>query len=167
MKMPSALSSIPERAWLFVLAGIFITGGIGTFFLYTDTRQLEQKIISKQKEVSSVLQLKETYEEKKRGTEKSLQKTESTGMSLASVEGVVSKTLIGGKLTMLKPATLKEERGAQQVVIELRVAGAPLGEVVSFLKAAQTAGFRVKRLQLTVPQANPTAVDMHVIMAQV
>jgi hypothetical protein len=167
MKMPSALSSIPERAWFFVFAGIFIVGGIGTFFLYTDTRQLEQKIISKQKEVSSVLELKETFDARKRNPEKSIQKSESAGMSLASVESVVSKTLVGGKLTMLKPATLKEERGAQQMVIELRVAGAPLGEVVSFLKAAQTAGFRVKRLQLTVPQANPTAVDMHVIMAQV
>ncbi len=68
MKMPSALSSIPERAWLFVFAGIFLLGGIGTFFLYTDTRLLEQKIVSKQKEVSSVLQLKETYETRKRDT---------------------------------------------------------------------------------------------------
>jgi hypothetical protein len=167
MKMPSALSSVPERAWLFVFGGIFILGGIGTFFLYTDTRLLEQKIISKQKEVASVLQLKETYEATNRGPEKSIQKTGSAGMSLASVELIVSKTLVGGKLTMLKPATLKEERGAQQVVIELRVAGAPLGEVVSFLNAAQAAGFRVKQLQLTVPQANPTGIDMHVIMAQV
>jgi len=167
MKMPSALLSIPERAWFFVFGGIFVLGGIGTFFLYTDTRLLEQKIVSKQKQVSSVLQLKETYETKKRGTEKSLQKTGSAGMSLASVEGIASKTLVGGKLIVLKPAALKEERGTQQMVIELRVAGAPLGEVVSFLKAAETAGFRVRRLQLTVPQSNPTALDMHVMMGQV
>ena len=53
------------------------------------------------------------------------------------------------------------------MVIELRISGAPLGEVVSFLKAAETAGFKVKRLQLTVPQANPAALDMHVMMIQV
>lgn len=128
---------------------------------------MEQKIVSKQREVSSVLQLKETYDTRKRSIEKSLQKSESVGISLASVEGIVTKTLVGGKLTMLKPATLKEEKGTQQMAIELTVTGAPLGEVVSFLKAVGTAGFHVKRLQLTVPQANPTALDMHVIMAQV
>ena len=42
-----------------------------------------------------------------------------------------------------------------------------LGEIVSFLKATETAGFHVKKLQLTVPQANPTALDMHVILVQV
>jgi hypothetical protein len=61
---------------------------------------------------------------------------------------------------------MKEEGGTQQPAIELSVTGAALGEIVSFLKAAETAGFRVKRLRLTVPQANPTALDMNVIMAQ-
>ena len=33
-------------------------------------------------------------------------------MSLATVESIVSKTIVGGKLAMLKPATLKEEKGS-------------------------------------------------------
>jgi hypothetical protein len=44
------------------------------------------------------------------------------------------------------------------------VTNAPLGEIVSFLKAAEAAGMRVKKLQLTLPQANPSALDMHVIV---
>ncbi|MGD0233851.1 MAG: hypothetical protein ABSC55_04860 [Syntrophorhabdales bacterium] len=167
MKVPAALLLIPERVWLFIFTGIFFLGAVASYVLHTDASAVEQKIVSKQREVSSVLQLKETYETRKRSIEKSLQRTESVGMSLASVEGIVTKTLVGGKLTMLKPATLKEEKGTQQMAIELTVTGAPLGEVVSFLKAVETAGFHVKRLQLTVPQANPTALDMHVIMAQV
>jgi hypothetical protein len=166
MRVLAILYSIPERVWVFVLAGIFILAGVGTYFLYTDTRLMEQKIISKQRELTAVLQLRDTYEARKRVTEKSLQKIESTGMSLASVEGIVSKTLVGGKLTMLKPTIMKEEKGKQQMVIELRVTNAPLGEIVSFLKAAEAAGFRVKKLQLTLPQANPTSLDMHVIVAQ-
>jgi hypothetical protein len=166
MKALAILSSVPERIWIFVMAGIFILAGIGTYFLHTDTRLMEQKIISKQKELTAVLQLRDTYEARKRVAEKSLQKIESTGMSLASVEGIVSKTLVGGKLTMLKPATIKEDRGKQQMVVELRVTNAPLGEIVSFLKAAEAAGFHVKKLQLTLPQANPTSLDMHVIVAQ-
>ena len=166
MRVLSLLSSIPERAWVFVSAGIFVLAGVGTYFLYADTRLMEQKIISKQKELTTVLQLRDTYEARKRVKEKGLQKIESTGMSLATVEGIVSKTLVGGKLTMLKPTTIKEEKGKQQMVVELRVANAPLGEIVSFLKAAEAAGFRVKKLQLTLPQANPMSLDMHVIVAQ-
>ena len=166
MRIPSTLSSIPERAWLFVFAGIFVLGVVGSYVLHIDARLVEQKIVSKQREVSSLLQLKDTYETRKRDTQKSLQKAESGGTSLATVEGIVSKTLVGGKLTTLKPATLKEEKGTQQMVIELRITGAPLGEIVSFLKVAETAGFHVKRLQLTVPQANPAALDMAVMMTQ-
>jgi hypothetical protein len=164
--MPPALLLVPERVWLLVFAGIFFLAAAASYVLQTDARAMEQKIISKQREVSLVLQLKDTYETRTRSTEKSLQKAESVGMSLASVQSIVTKTLVGGKLTTLKPATLKEEKGTQQMAIELSVTGAPLGEVVSFLKAAETAGFHVKRLQLTVPQASPTALDMHVIMAQ-
>jgi hypothetical protein len=167
MKVLSALSSIPERAWVFVFAGIFVLGGVGTYVLHIDARSVEQGIVSKQKEVSSLLRLKDTYETRKRVTEKGLQKSESVGMSLAPVESILSKTLVGGKLTVLKPAMLKEEKGTQQLAIEIRVSGAPLGEIVSFLKTAETAGFHVKRLQLTVPQTNAAALDMHVIMAQV
>jgi hypothetical protein len=166
MRASSILSSVSERVWVFVLGGIFILAGVGTYFLYTDTRLMDQKIISKQKELAAVMQLRDTYEAGKRAAEKSLQKAESRGTSLASVEGIVSKTLVGGKLTMLKPATMKEEKGKQQMVVELRVANAPLGEIVSFLKAAEAAGFRVKKLQLTLPQNNPMSLDMHVIVAQ-
>ena len=166
MKMPPALLLVPERVWLLLFVGIFFLGTVASYVIHTDARELEQKIVSKQREVSSVLQLKEAYDTRKRNAEKSLQKGESVGMSLASVESIVTKTLVGGKLTMLKPAALKEEKGTQQMAIELGVTGAPLGEIVAFLKAAENAGFRVKRLQLTVPQANPLALDMHVIMAQ-
>ena len=166
MKMPQALNLVPERVWLLLFVGIFFLGGVVSYVFHIDARAMEQKIVSKQREVSSVFQLKDAYEARKRSADRSLQKAESVGMSLASVESIVTKTLVGGKLTMLKPATMKEEKGTQQPAIELNVTGAPLGEIVSFLKAAETAGFHVKRLQLTVPQANPAALDMHVIMAQ-
>ena len=164
--MPPAILLVPERVWLLVFAGFFFLAAAASYVLHADARAVEQKIVSKQREVSLALQLKDTYETRTRSAEKSFQKTESVGTSLASVETIATKTLVGGKLTMLKPATLKEEKGTQQMAIELSVTGAPLGEVVSFLKAAETAGFHVKRLQLTVPQANPMALDMHVIMAQ-
>ena len=166
MRGLSILSSLSERVWLFLFAGIFVLSGVGTYFLYADNRMLEQRITAKQKEVAAVLQLRDAYEARKRLTEKRVQKAESRGMSLATVEGIVSKNLVGGKLTMLKPATVKEEKGKQHMAVEIRVSNAPLGEIVSFLKAAEAAGFQVTRLQLTLPQANPTSLDMHVIVTQ-
>lgn len=166
MRGLSVLSSLSERVWLFLLAGIFVLSGVGTYFLYTDTRRVEQQITAKQKEVAAVLQLRDTYEASKRLSEKRVQKAESRGMSLATVEGIVTKNLVGGRLTMLKPATVKEEKGKQLMAVEIRVSNAPLGEIVSFLKAAEAAGFQVKRLQLIVPQANPMSLDMHVVLTQ-
>ena len=166
MKIPQAILLVPDRVWLLLFVGIFFLGGVVSYIVHMDAREMEQKIASKQREVSSVFQLKETYEARKRSVDRNLQTAESVGMSLASVQSIVTKTLVGGKLTLLKPATSKEEKGTQQTAIELNVTGAPLGEIVSFLKAAETAGFHVKRLQLTAPQANPAALDMHVIMAQ-
>ena len=164
MKVRELLSSIPERAWMLIFVGIFLLSGLGTYFTWTDARLVGQKIVAKQKEAATIIQLRDAYQSKRRDAEKSLQKGDSKGMSLASVEGIVSKTLAGGRLTMLRPTTMKEEKGKQQTAVELRVTNAPLGEVVSFLKAAEAAGMRVKKLQLTLPQANPSAIDMHVIV---
>jgi hypothetical protein len=107
------------------------------------------------------------YETAKRPTLKNVEKSETGGTSLAPVETIAKKTLIGGKLTMLKPAMLKQEKGTQQMVIEVRVTGAPLSEIVSFIGTAENTGFQIKRLQLTVPQTNPVALDMHLIIAAV
>lgn len=164
MRLRDLFSSIPERVWILVFVGVFILCGLGTYFTWADARLAEQKILAKQKEAAAVMQLRDTYESKRRDAEKSVQKGESKGMSLATVEGIVTKTLVGGRLTMLRPTTMKEEKGKQQTAVELRVTNAPLGEIVSFLKAAEAAGMRVKKLQLTLPQANPSALDMHVIV---
>lgn len=164
MKLGDLLSSIPERVWILIFLGVLILSGLGTYFTWADARLVEQKILAKQKEAAAVIQLRDVYESKRRDAEKSLQKGEAKGMSLATVEGIVTKTLVGGRLTMLRPTTMKEEKGRQQTAVELRVTNAPLGEIVSFLKAAEAAGMRVKKLQLTLPQANPSALDMHVIV---
>ncbi len=166
MKLPSAIYAVPERVWLLLFVGIFILAGVGTYFLRSDTKQVEERIIAKQRELATVLQLRDTYEARKRVSEKTPQKTESAGMSLATIETIVSKTLVGGRLAMLKPAMTREDKGKQQMVVELRVTSAPLGEIVSFLKATEAAGFRVKKLELTLPQANPMSLDMRVVVAQ-
>lgn len=164
MKIRERFSSIPDRIWILIFLGIFVLSGLGTYVTWTDTRLVEQKILAKQKEAALVMELRDVYETKRRAAEKGLQKADSKGMSLASVEAIVSKTLVGGRLAMLRPTTMKEEKGKQQAAVELRITNAPLGEIVSFLKAAETAGMRVKKLQLTLPQSNPSALDMHVIV---
>lgn len=166
MKISPALLFVPERVWLLLFVGIFFLGAVASYIVYNDAGAAEQKIASKQREVASVLQLKDVYETKKRSTGKSVQKTESVGMSLAAVDAIVSKTFAGGKLSTLKPSTSREEKDTEQMAIELGVTGAPLGEIVSFLKAAEAGGFHVKKLQLTVPQAGPTALDLHAILVQ-
>jgi len=167
VKIPPALLLVSERVWLLVFMGIFFLSAAAIYVIRIDARTAEQRIAAKQKEVASVLKLKDVYEARKRALEKSNEKSESVGMSLASVESIVGKTFAAGRLAALKPAALREERGPQQMAIEVSVTGAPLGEITSFLKEARSAGFRVTKLQLTVPQTNATAIDMRAILVQV
>jgi len=72
---------------------------------------------------------------------------------------------VGGKLAMLKPSTLKEQRGMSQSVIEMKVTGAALAEVVSFVKGVESAGLPIKKFYLTLPP-NQTVLDMYVMVAE-
>ncbi len=167
MKIPSALLLVPERIWLFVFIGIFFLGTASSFFVHKEASSVEHKIMAKQREVASVLQLKDTYEAKKQSKGTIDHKAQSVGMSLATIESVVSKVFVGGRLAALKPASSKEEKVIQQMAFELSVTGASLGEIVTFLKTVKTAGFDITKLQLTVPQANPAGLDMRAILVQV
>ncbi len=166
MKLPALLVVIPERAWLLVCVGIIFLALAGSYAVRTESQGVERKIEAKQRELASVIQLKELYETRKRGSEKSAGTTEGVGMSLASLENIVSKSFVAGRLTALKPATAKEEKQTQHMPIDVSVTAAPLGEIVSFLNAATEAGFHVTKLQLSTAQPNAAVIDMRVVLVK-
>jgi hypothetical protein len=81
-------------------------------------------------------------------------------MSLASIEEIAAKTLIGGRLVTLRPAAGRGDKYKRQMVVELKLSGAPLGEVVTFLRAIDSAGYRPKKCQLSLPGAGQTMLDL-------
>ena len=134
---------------------------IYAYFLSEDTRLLEKKIESRQKDYAEVLQLKDVYESQKRAFEKAVsRKVENRGISLGVVEEMVAKNFIGGTLTALQPVTAREEKGAQRMAVDVKVTGAALGEIISFVKSADNFGLYVSKLRLSPPAANPTSLDM-------
>jgi hypothetical protein len=44
--------------------------------------------------------------------------------------------------------------------VDVKVTGASLGEVISFVKSADNSGLYVSKLRLSAPAANPTFLDM-------
>jgi hypothetical protein len=87
-------------------------------------------------------------------------------MSLAVMEAIVAKSFVGGSLASLQPTTTKEDRGGQRMAIDIKVVGAPLGEIVSFIKATENTGLRVGRLRLSLPAANPSTLDMQATVVE-
>ena len=81
-------------------------------------------------------------------------------MSLAAVEEIATRSLVGGRLTALRPVSSRSEKERKQPVVEVKVSGAPLGEVVSFLQAIDSAGFRLKKIQLSLPGTGQTLLEM-------
>ncbi len=78
---------------------------------------------------------------------------------------MISKTIVGGKLSVLRPGQVKGEKGKQQQTIEMKISDLPLAEVVALLKGFDGAGVHVRKLQLTMG-ANQAGLDVYVVVAE-
>jgi hypothetical protein len=161
MKILDSFPAVPHSVYVFVFSAIFVISAFYAYFLNEDARLLEKKIESRQKDYAEVLQLKDVYDSQKHAFEKAVsKKVENRSISLSVVEEMVAKNFIGGTLTALQPITAKEENGGQRMAVDVKVTGAALGEVISFVKSADNIGLYVGKLRLSVPAANPTSLDM-------
>jgi hypothetical protein len=161
MTITERLKAVPANIYVIVFLGIFAVAALFAYFLREDTILLERKIASRQKDVGMMLQLRDSYEAKRQTLSKHGQKeVEQRRLSLATIEEMAAKNLVGGKLTSLQPGTAEKHRGGQGMSIEVKIAGAPRGEVISFVKAAESNGLAIERLRLSLPEANPMALDL-------
>jgi hypothetical protein len=162
MKILDNFPAVPHSVYVLAFLSIFGISVVYAYFLSEDARLLEKKIHSKQKDYAEVLQLKDVYESQKRALEKAVSKKAENraNISLGIVEDMVAKSFVGGTLTALQPATTKEEKGGQPMAVDVKVTGAALGEVISFVRSADNLGLYVGKLRLSVPAANPTSLDM-------
>jgi hypothetical protein len=158
--------SLPERAYIAIFIVIIIISSTYTYLLKDDARILEQKIAAKQQEFGRIIKLKDLYQAKKRWAERpSSNGNQEKTISLSIIEETVIKSFTGGKLNILKPSTAKENIGEiAHRAYEVKVGGAALGEIITFVKALETSGLYVKKLQLTMPAANQTVIDMYAIV---
>ena len=161
MKILDNFPAVPASVYVLAFSAIFGISVIYAYFLSEDTCLLEKKIESKQKDYAEVLQLKDAYESQKRYLEKAVsRKVENRGISLGVVEEMVGKNFSGATLAALQPAATREEKGGQRMAVDVRVPGATLGEVISFVKSADNFGLYVGKLRLSAPPANPASLDV-------
>lgn len=167
MSILGLLGSLSERVYIMVFAGVCILAAFSAYFIKQDTYILEQKILSRQKDVAAVQTLRNLYEARRQSSQRLAARPGGpAGISLALIEEIVAKSFVGGRLTSLKPSAGREERERQQMVIELKIAGAALAEVVSFMKAVEAKGLRAKKLQMTLPQSGGALLDVSATIAE-
>jgi hypothetical protein len=167
VKVSATFSTVPRNLYILVFLGIFFITAVYSYFLREDAHLVEKRIISRQRDVGVALQLRDSYEMKKRMFEKfAPQKSDVKGISLGFVEETVVKTFVGGRLASLQTTTRKEARGNQQTAVEVKVTGAALGEVISFIKAVENNGLLIGKIRLSVPAANPTVLDMQATLIE-
>jgi hypothetical protein len=167
MKIPDNLPTVPRSVYVLLFSAVFVISVFYAYFLNEDARILEKKIESGQRDYAEVLQLRDAYESQKRAFEKAVsRKVENHGISLGVVEEMAAKSFTGGTLAALQPVTAREGKGKQRTSVDVKVTGAALGEVVSFVKSADSLGLSVGRLRLSQPAANPTVLDMQATVAE-
>lgn len=164
MKIKDIMYSISERVYITVFILLFISASLYAYLLKGDSILLEQKIALKQKELDTIIKLKESYLAKKKASETVAPgDTGKKKLSLKTIEDIVTASFISGRINNLKPAASKEDK--TQTLVELKVSSSTLGEVVSFAKAVETAGLRLKKLQLTMPGGQPL-IDISAIITE-
>ncbi len=167
MRINGRLAAVPERVYVVVFFGVFLVAALSAYFIREDTDLLEKQIYSRQKDLSRVLILRDSYESIKRESERyAPRKADSRGISLALVEETATKSFVGASLLGLQPSTTKEGKGSRRTAVEIKVAGAALGEIISFVKATESSGFRLEKLRLSLPASNPSALDMQATITE-
>ncbi len=159
MNVPDRLRTVPQNVYVIAFLGIFAISAFFAYFTSEDTRLLERKIESRQRDYAEILQLRDIYEAKKHAADKAgAGHVEKRPVTLASVEEMVGKSFVGGALSTLHPAAERGQGGAGAV--EIKVTNAPLGEVISFVKNAESFGFYVGKLHLSLSAANTGVLDV-------
>jgi len=167
MKIFDTLRNVPEKIYVMVFFGIFLVTGLSAYFTMEDTALLEKRIEMKQKDLAEVIQLRDVYETKKHEPDRySPAKADNQGISLGLVEEMVTKSFVGGRLTSLQPSTGNDEKKGKRAAVEIKVAGAALGEIVAFTEATEKAGLRIEKLNLSLPASNPMALDMQATVTE-
>jgi hypothetical protein len=167
MNIYTWFKEIPRNIKIITFCGIFLLSGLLSFLFFEDTKLIEKRIFSRQRDLSLALQLRDSYELKKRVLEKSSAKsTDQSPLSLSTIEDMIAKAFIGGRLIQLQPVTSKENKIDRRMAIDIRISGAPLNEVISFVKAAENSGFRISKIRLSLPSNNPIALDMQVTITE-
>jgi hypothetical protein len=158
---------IPNNAIILACCGVFLLSGLISYFFYEDTKIIEKRIFSRQKDLALTIQLRDLYEFRKQALEKPNFKTNmQLPLSLTIVEEMVREIFVGVRLVQLQPTTTKESKGDRKTTVEVKVTGAPLNEVTSFIKLSENSGFQISRLRLSLPSSNPMALDMQATIVE-
>jgi len=166
LKIQDIVSLASERLFFIIFVGIFIISCVLTYIFASNAALLDPKIIAKQSELARVIKLKEIYLARKHYIERGkTSDAEKKKFSLATIEDVVTKNFVTGNLLMLRPTTSREGRGRSQSIIEVKVSGVALKEVVSFIQTIESLGFSLTKLQLTMVQ-NLELLDVYAMVGE-
>ncbi|MCX8023533.1 MAG: hypothetical protein N2745_12285 [Syntrophorhabdaceae bacterium] len=165
MKYFKFLNKVPEKTYILIFVAIIILSSFYTYFRIEEAADIEKKIEAKQRDLNRTILLKNMYLSKKRVMEQSVAKPgEEKPLPLSFLEEASAKAFVAGRLAVLKPSAVKEEKVKGQSVFEIKVNGAALGEVIKFVTDVEKERMFVKKLQLNMPAGGQNFVDMFAII---
>ncbi len=160
MRLKTLFGSVSDTLYIAVFLVVAVVGLYWAYSFHTATGALEKRIELRQAQLGRIITLKNAYLARQRQVEEAgARAREKKKLSLGLMEETISKVFKSGRLGSLKPSTLKEERGQSFQVVEVKIVGAVLAEVIEFCREIDASGFRMRRLQLALPQ-NQILVDV-------
>ncbi|MBM4259187.1 MAG: type II secretion system protein M [Deltaproteobacteria bacterium] len=144
----------PRERWLVVFAGIALVGICFSLFVVApllDARErLQAKVVAKERELSEVATLDQSYEALRHELEVVGSANGSTLSPFAFLEGLTTSTLGREKLAAINPIGHEDRGGLARETIELKLSGVSLQELVDLLYKIDVTGTTLRCTNLAI-----------------
>lgn len=139
-----------------------------SFVLSPFTEDLSRRrdaIPKKERELAEMRVLREQYQEMQQRLQEAQAAAAKRGPILTEIENLTKRANLGGKIVSLKPQAGAQAAGFKESLVEVRLDGITLYDVVNYVFLLEKAAFRIKKLTFKPRFDNPKLLNATVVVA--
>jgi general secretion pathway protein M len=149
------MARLSPRERQFVCAAGVALGGVLLYLCVVDPlweahTRLRARVAAKERELHEVVALRRTYEALRREVERARPAGGTNVSPFVFLEGLTASTLGRDKLAAINPTGHENRDGVEQEVIELKLIGVSLRELIELLYKIDTAGATLRCTSLSI-----------------
>ncbi len=135
--------------------------------LMDDLGRKRDLIPKREKELAEMREMAKQYREVQQRLKEAQAAASKRGPLLTEIENVTRRANLSGKIVSLKPQTGAQAAGYTESVVEVRLDGITLYDVVNYVFLLEKETFRIKKLTFKPRYDNPKLLNATILVASV